>query len=133
VNQRWYDFEPNMSLAVSLLHNSRTDNKDLALSYFNKRLLNDHGHFENFNPNPPQGNWLGLFQKRKGLDEPSWVLIEMLRHTPVEYRQKFALGMISYLYFLEHQNTLTLEFESGEALLSTMDDNGFGLFDQAAS
>lgn len=92
-HQRWYDLEPTVSLAVSLIRNAlpktRTECADLIIDYaqdFGVTIPNDL--FSNFNY---------VLKRWYDEDEHLSQALEYLKHSPEDLKKEIAFKVIEFL------------------------------------
>lgn len=96
-SKRWYDCDPTVSMAVSLLRNSSSQNQQLAVA-----LVNEKGKELEIKLSTKEFNVLGFFKKRwYDSDEEVSIAMEILKLCPAISQKKLALEIINYLYNLE--------------------------------
>jgi len=94
---RWYDKDPTVSLAVSILRSAASDNQDLVAEFIVKRVL-DYG----INPPHKVESFLDMF-KMRWYDENKNLsrAFEYLKEAPQNIQQEIAIEMIDYIYKLD--------------------------------
>ncbi|MEI7473976.1 MAG: hypothetical protein WCK67_04285 [bacterium] len=96
-NKRWYDGDPTVSMAISLLRNASQDKQTLVFN-----LIKDKGVELGIEVTTRTFKGFGLFKNRwYDSDEKLSNAMEVLRHCPTDIQKKVALDMINYLYNLE--------------------------------
>lgn len=99
--KRWYDNDPTLSMAISLLQNASYANQELAAKYiFNiieqQRLLNN----QQFN-SLYKGIAFIFPNNRNQLQVEARRLVEELKHLPSVTQESLALVLINYIYVLD--------------------------------
>ena len=96
-NKRWYDKEPTLSLAVSLIKNSKTDTQ-LQCAEFIKNKAQDYGVVLN-------GNLLGAFNyvlnRWYDSSEPLAEAFGYLKEADEDTRKQISLEIIAFLEKVE--------------------------------
>lgn len=96
-NKRWYDWDPTVSMAVSLLRNSSFENQALAIN-----LIDEKGKEFNISATVKSFNVLSLLKKRwYDSDEDVSRAMEILKLCQPAVQKQLALDIINYLYTLE--------------------------------
>ena len=131
MKQRWYDNDPTLSMAVSLLQNATPAQQDMAglyMTHYMARL--GLGHHAPAPSVPELGRKPGLgfllFTKRQNIEPRSFRLLESLKCLPRAEQLDMALHLINYMYLLDAQGhamhcpldalcpeSLTLKHETG--------------------
>ena len=105
MNQRWYDANLTLSMAISLLQNTHGARRSHVVNFL-------HQWLEQYYPDAisqvatqtSAPKFWGFIQKRTTLDEHCWTLIEALRFIPEDKRDLLALELIHYIYCLDHDD-----------------------------
>ncbi len=114
MNHRWYDHDPTLSMALSLLHNASKVHQDLTAQYMmslihHKRLLKGEA---------PTGTaeirFFFLPVRRNGFESRAKELVEILKRLEPEGQQAIAVALIDYMYILDcgmhtHEDELNIE------------------------
>ncbi len=119
MRNRWYDSLPTVSMAVSLLQNTEPEYREMTTRYFTNKVNQLDPSLPARLQKEPTGIW-GFIQKRKSMDEASWVLVESLRYLPEEKMTALAGEMIHYIYQLEHADSVSLGFDSTRMLQAAL-------------
>ncbi len=101
VKKRWYDSDPTISMAVSLLHNAAQTDQIKTTDYIFK-LLEEQGAVEAYNlAKPLTVTYIFPFARREKLEQSTWRLLEILKNLPKDLQVEMALAMIQFIYRLE--------------------------------
>lgn len=102
MKHRWYDKDPTLSMAVSLLHNASRTHQDMAAQYLFK-LMEREGILDSTELRTKTDRVRFLFPtlRRTGFEAPARHLIEVLKHLSYENQQLLAMQLINYIYILD--------------------------------
>ncbi len=101
MKHRWYDNDPTLSMAVSLLQNASRIHQEMTAHYI-RRHMERESILEKERLGPP-GQLLFLFPflRRNRLEKDAWELLEMMKRLPKDIQLELALMMINYIYMLD--------------------------------
>lgn len=100
-HKRWYDQDPTLSMAVSLLRNiASADQAKVCNVVFQN--LESQGALAAYPPVPTRpSQWSFLYNRRETLDDASWYLLETLKPLAREIQLDAALTIIELTYRLD--------------------------------
>lgn len=103
MNKRWYDHDPTLSMAISLLMNaSKTDQIRTSKYIMNllekDELLKRHRQEKG---DPLAIAYMFPENKRRNMEESCRRLLEILKRLPFDVQLEMALSMINYIYLLD--------------------------------
>ena len=94
---RWYDKDPTVSIAVSILRNTSTRNQKLV-----SELIIEKGISHNIDIEIDSHKKFGFFLRRwYDQDEKLYNALEYLRLAPLSLQKEFAIDIINYLCILD--------------------------------
>lgn len=101
MKQRWYDKEPTLSMAVSLLQNSPQESQELtaryAMQYLQRHSLVPPGFLQT-----QEGPVKFIFPiRRRKFDLAAHRLLETMKRLPEDVQQIMAVLIINYIYLLD--------------------------------
>lgn len=109
VKKRWYDNDPTISMAVSLLHNAAQADQIRTTDYI-FRLLEGQGIVEAYNlAKPLTVTYIFPFSRREKLEQSTWRLLEILKNLPQALQVEMALNIIQFVYKLESGGDIPAE------------------------
>lgn len=102
MNHRWYDKDPTLSMAVSLLHNASKTHQEMAARYLFK-VMEHQGILQSAELRTQNDRVRFLFPsfRRSGFEMHARHLIELLKHLSYEHQQMLAVQLINYIYILD--------------------------------
>ncbi len=101
VKKRWYDQEPTISMAVSLLQNASTKKK-IQTSQYVLDWLGDEGALESQEiAKLLKPVLLFPFLRRESLNQSTWQLLEVMKELPKDLQLEVSLNMIQFIYKLD--------------------------------
>jgi hypothetical protein len=103
--KRWYDMNPTLSVAVSLLHNTLPEYRAHVTAHIQTCLQQQYPHAYARIRKNASSVWRFLPQ-RQTMDPISWEMIENLRILEDKERQHLALEIIQFIYCLENKDSL---------------------------
>jgi hypothetical protein len=102
MKQRWYDKDPTLSMAFSLLHNASQEHQEMAAHYMFKimegmEILNAEAL------RTQEGRIRFMFPgfRRSQFEIHARHLVETIKHLPPDYQQMMAIQLIDYIYLLD--------------------------------
>lgn len=96
-NRRWYDYDPTVSMSISLLRNASLENQ-IAIS----RYISEKGRHLGIEVKESIFAKFGIFQKRwYDTDENIYKAMEVLKLCPEDIQKSIALEIINQLYNLD--------------------------------
>ena len=95
--KRWYDHDPSVSIAVSVLRNTNQHNQKLATDFLieKAKYYNIEIQLDNFN------KFLFFNKRWNDSNKKVHIAMEYLRVAPPEIQTELALDVIHYLYTLD--------------------------------
>jgi hypothetical protein len=125
MKHRWYDKDPTLSMAVSLLHNASKTHQEMAARYL-FQVMEHQGIMQSAELRTQTDRVRFIFPsfRRNGFEMHARHLVELLKHLSYEHQQMLAVQLINYIYILdgglseiplpeEHDTSLLLQPESG--------------------
>lgn len=125
MKHRWYDKDPTLSMAVSLLQNASRTHQEMAARYLFK-VMEHEGLLQSADLRTQSDRVRFIFPtfRRNGFEMHARHLIELLKHLSFDSQQMLAVQLINYIYILdgglselpfpeEHTAPLLLQPESG--------------------
>lgn len=102
MKQRWYDRNPTLSMAVSLLQNASPCHQEMAARYMFKLMESKNilGSAELRTKNDRLRFIFPTF-RRSRFEMHARHLVELLKHLPAMHQQEMALQLINYIYILD--------------------------------
>ena len=100
---RWYDQDPTLSLAVSLLQNASLHDQAKTAQYL-IRIIDSMGTLQ---PEAAKKSALNLGyifphnRRRENLEPSARKLLEILKHLPYDSQLEMAIQIIHYIYLLD--------------------------------
>lgn len=122
MKQRWYDADPTLSMAISLLHNASSLHQEMAARYLFK-LIEARGILDSEALQTKQDRIRFIFPsfRRSSFEIHARQLIELLKHMDPPDQRDMAVALINYMYVLDGGYTdfpLPGETETMEQFLS---------------
>ncbi|HEY9688028.1 MAG TPA: hypothetical protein V6C52_13725 [Coleofasciculaceae cyanobacterium] len=102
MQQRWYDKDPTLSMAMSLLQNASLAHQEMAARYmFN--LMRDQGLLDAAELRTSEERIRFIFPafRRSRFEMHARHLVELLKHLSFEAQQDLAMQLINYIYLLD--------------------------------
>lgn len=96
MKRRWYDIDPTLSLAVSLIWNSNEETKSFCAKLITETLQENKIRFS-----PGFNQALRKFTRWYDDNEDLSYAMEYLKEAPDELRKKIALDIIEHLQTIE--------------------------------
>lgn len=103
MNKRWYDLEPTLSMAISLLQNAPTEHRRQATVFINERFREQYPDALKKAQAAEAYGMFAFLQKRRSMEQDAWHMVERLWYLPLEERTQLALEMIRFIYCLEYE------------------------------
>ncbi|HEY9746005.1 MAG TPA: hypothetical protein V6C99_07290 [Oculatellaceae cyanobacterium] len=102
MQNRWYDNDPTLSMAISLLQNASKTHQELAARYMFK-LMESRNLLDKAEQGSKSERVRFIFPtfRRSRFEMHARHLVELLKHLPTETRQELALQLINYVYILD--------------------------------
>lgn len=110
MKQRWYDNDPTLSMAVSLLQNAPHSQQEMAARYM-LRYMEREGILDDLKLGKQQVQFVFPFIKRSRMQVHAFRLLEIMKHMPRNAQLEMALHLINYIYMLDAGEAM----EGGEA------------------
>jgi hypothetical protein len=129
MHQRWYDNDPTLSMAVSLLQNAHKAHQELTARYIFRQLAAEN-LLESDILNTSEDRVRFIFPKnyRQKLDVRSRHLLEVLKLLPSDVQQRMAVQIIQYVYMLDaddqERSTLALLEPEPDGLPKAQPESG---------
>jgi hypothetical protein len=106
-SSRWYDQDPTLSMAVSLLQNASRSHQ-MQTSRYILSILEGEGILARHHlPDTDRLFFLFPIRKRQHFDSTSLQVIELLKRLPASVQLEMALNIINCIYLLEHGQALS--------------------------
>jgi hypothetical protein len=101
-NKRWYDQDPTVSLAVSILRNASIQNQKLTAEFIIKKgEAYNISEVRSKSPNP------GIFSRRwYDIEESVYKALEFLRVADPDVQKALAIATINYLCELDNSRVI---------------------------
>lgn len=102
MKQRWYDNDPTLSMAISLLQNASKNHQEMtarhALHYLERENLVDPSFLRT-----QDGRIKFIFplKRRTRMDVQACRMLEIMKRLPPDVQQAMALQVINYIYLLD--------------------------------
>ncbi len=121
MKHRWYDKDPTLSMAISLLHNASQTHQEMAARYLFKQM-ESQGILDLAELQTQTERVRFIFPgfRRSKFEMHARHLVELIKHLPYEDQQAVAVQLINYIYILDSGLTdlpLPGAVETQEALL----------------
>lgn len=100
MENRWYDTDPTLSMAVSLLQSAPKHHQELTARYVIK-LMEREGILQQYNIEPGKLSFLFPLMRRGRLSSQSRDLLEILKRLPHGLQIEISLSLINYIYLLD--------------------------------
>lgn len=100
MHRRWYDHDPTLSMALSLLQNASKQHQSLTVRVM-MRYMEQMGLLEEYGLSPEKISFLFPLMRRANLNPSARELIEVIKRLPHNKQLEVALMMIDYIYMLE--------------------------------
>lgn len=120
MKKRWYDMHPTVSMAISLMQNTRPDIREKSVEYLKNVYHERFPKIADMLNEEPSGFWtLKLIQKRQSMSENAWTAVETMRYLSDEDRENLAIELIRFIYCLENDEEMASlgAFEDLEAVM----------------
>ena len=98
--QRWYDNDPTLSMAVSLLQNAIPVYQEMTAKYVLKYMERE-GILKQYNLTSQQIQFVFPFIKRHNMNNDAWEMMETLKRLPRQLQLDVSLQKITYIYMLD--------------------------------
>ena len=113
LNQRWYDGNATVSMAISLLQNVSAGHREKLIATIEQILQERYPWaYNEYKQERFKEVWGVFFQKRKSMDRHAWFVVELWRYLSEDDRHKIALETINLVYCAEHEDNAALYCES---------------------
>lgn len=103
--KRWYDNDPTLSMAVSLLQNAIPVYQEMTAKYILKYMERE-GILKEYSLTNQQIRFVFPFIKRNRMNQDAWEMMETLKRLPRQLQLDVSLQMINYIYMLDSGETL---------------------------
>lgn len=110
MRNRWYDNDPTMAMAISLLQNTTAVHQEMAARYILKWMEHE-GILNAYEMGPSQLFFMFPMVRRTSLNVHARQLLEVLKRLPRTTQIEVSLHMINYIYMLDSGAPLTPEEE----------------------
>lgn len=100
MNRRWYDHDPTISMAVSLLQNASHGHQETT-ARFMMMYMEREGILAEYELSPEKISFLFPLLKRMNLDTSAWEMLEVMKRLPHGRQIEMSLTVINYIYMLE--------------------------------
>jgi hypothetical protein len=102
MKQRWYDTDPTLSMAISLLYNASKTHQEMAARYLYKfmeaKKLMDRTELRT---KEERIRFLFPAFRRSGFEIHARYIVELIKHLNYEAQQDVAIALINYVYVLD--------------------------------
>lgn len=111
MNKRWYDHDPTISMAISLLQNASKPDQFRTVKYIIGLLERDEilNQYKKEIGDPLRVSYLFPFNKRRNMEPSTRRLLEILKLLPESIQLEMALSIINYIYLLDAGMALSQE------------------------
>jgi hypothetical protein len=102
MKQRWYDKDPTLSMAFSLLHNASHVHQEMAARYMFK-VMDAMNLLDSAALRTREERIRFMFPsfRRSQFEIHARHLVETIKHLPYEHQQAMAVQLINYIYILD--------------------------------
>ena len=100
MRKRWYDTDPTMSMAISLLQNTSPIHQEMTAAYL-LRFLEREGILKEYQLSSDRVFFIFPLVRRSQMDRRACHLLEVLKRLPRGLQIELSLNMINYIYMLE--------------------------------
>ncbi len=103
MNKRWYDHDPTLSMAVSLLQNASKPDQFRTVKYIMGLLERDEilKQYRKEIGDPLRLSYIFPANRRRDMETSTWRLLEILKLLPETIQMEMALSIINYIYLLD--------------------------------
>ncbi|MBY0403770.1 MAG: hypothetical protein K2X66_07705 [Cyanobacteria bacterium] len=103
MNKRWYDHDPTISMAVSLLLNASKSDQLQTVKYTINLLERDEvlKHYRKEIGDPLRVSYMFPLNRRRNMEQSTRRLLEILKRLPPNIQVETAVSMINYIYLLD--------------------------------
>ena len=102
MTQRWYDKDPTLSMAISLLHNASAAHQEMAARYMFKVMDTQNLlDIEELRTKEDRVRFMFPSFRRSQFEMHARQLVELMKHLPPEHQQEVAVQLINYIYILD--------------------------------
>jgi hypothetical protein len=102
MKQRWYDADPTLSMAISLLHNATKVHQEMAAQYMLKLIESRHLlDSEALRTREDRVRFFFSPFRRSNFDTQARYLVEVIKHLEWQAQQDMAVALINYIYVLD--------------------------------
>lgn len=120
MNKRWYDHDPTVSMAVSLLLNAGRRDQQRTVHYAINLLERDEvfAQFRKEIGDPLRITYMFPNNRRRNMESGTRRLLEILKLLPYSIQLDMALNIINYIYLLDAGMAMNQDelFPQSEAL-----------------
>lgn len=102
MKQRWYDKDPTLSMAISLLQNASHTHQEMTARYLFS-IMDTEGLLDSAELRTQTERVRFIFPnfRRSGFEMHARHLVELLKHLSTENQQMMAVKLINYIYILD--------------------------------
>ncbi|WP_373532755.1 hypothetical protein [Vampirovibrio sp.] len=102
MQHRWYDKNPTLSMAISLLQNASHLHQEMAAQYLFS-VMKNQGILDSAALSTQTGRIQFLFPtfRRNRFEIHARHLVEVIKHLSDEHQQDLAVQLINYIYMLD--------------------------------
>jgi hypothetical protein len=102
MNKRWYDNDPTLSMAISLLQNASRTHQEMAARYmFNLMKSRDLLDSAELRTKEDRVRFIFPSFQRSRFEMHARHLVELMKHLPANTQQDLAIQLINYIYMLD--------------------------------
>lgn len=126
MKQRWYDKDPTLSMAISLLQNASHTHQEMTARYLFS-IMETEGLLDSAELRTQTERVRFIFPnfRRSGFEMHARHLVELLKHLSMENQQMMAVKLINYIYILDGEMS-ELSFFHEEAKAHFMPQSELG-------
>jgi hypothetical protein len=102
MKQRWYDHDPTLSMAISLLQNASHTHQEMAARYM-FQVMESHHVLDSAELRTKEDRVRFIFPsfRRGRFEMHARHLVELMKHLSAETQQDMAVQLINYIYILD--------------------------------
>lgn len=102
MKNRWYDNDPTLSMAISLLQNASKSHQEMAARYMFK-MMESRGLMDGAELSTKEDRVRFIFPsfQRSRFEMHARHLVELMKHLSSDTQQDLAVQLINYIYILD--------------------------------